>query len=199
MWRCYLNLCWYYLGEKCNFWNFWGGIPHPAVRWFLVMQRGPPLRLADDIHDWSFWRLPKKCVFGNALPGNEILGLPRQRVSNEVLPWATNTSWQTCIVFVEWRRNPICWQEKYLSSSVQQKHPGPVSAHFARLLSAFSRKLLRITNLRDPATPHCVTKAAAGSRCCHYRPDRGEICHCLHCRRQCKIFASGVNFSIFTH
>ena len=137
------------------------------------------------------------CVAIN-LPGNEILGLPRQRVSNEVLPWATNTSWQTCIVFVEWRRNPICWQEKYLSSSVQQKHPGPLSACFARLLSAFSRKLLRITNLRDPATPHCVTKAAAGSRCCHYRPDRGEICHCRHCWRQCKMFASGVNFSIFT-
>ena len=28
---------------------------------------------------------------------------------------------------------------------------------------------------------------------------RGEICHCRHCQRQCKIFASGVNFSIFTH
>ena len=28
---------------------------------------------------------------------------------------------------------------------------------------------------------------------------RGEICPCRHCRRQCKIFASGVNFSIFTH
>ena len=27
---------------------------------------------------------------------------------------------------------------------------------------------------------------------------RGEICHCRHCRRQCKIFANGVNFSIFT-
>ena len=25
--------------------------------------------------------------------------------------------------------------------------------------------------------------------------DRGEICQCRHCRRQCKIFASGVNFS----
>ena len=28
---------------------------------------------------------------------------------------------------------------------------------------------------------------------------RGEICQCRHCRRQCKIFASGVIFSIFTH
>ena len=28
---------------------------------------------------------------------------------------------------------------------------------------------------------------------------RGGICHCRHCRRQCKIFASGVNFSIFTN
>ena len=28
---------------------------------------------------------------------------------------------------------------------------------------------------------------------------RGEICPCRHCQRQCKIFASGVNFSIFTH
>ena len=28
---------------------------------------------------------------------------------------------------------------------------------------------------------------------------RGEICPCRHCWRQCKIFASGVNFSIFTH
>ena len=28
---------------------------------------------------------------------------------------------------------------------------------------------------------------------------KGEICHCHHCRRQCKILASGVNFSIFTH
>ena len=28
---------------------------------------------------------------------------------------------------------------------------------------------------------------------------RGEICQCRQCRRQCKIFASGVNFSIFTH
>ena len=28
---------------------------------------------------------------------------------------------------------------------------------------------------------------------------RGEICQCRQCRRQCKIFASGVNFSIFTN
>ena len=28
---------------------------------------------------------------------------------------------------------------------------------------------------------------------------RGEICLCRHYRRQCKIFASSVNFSIFTH
>ena len=28
---------------------------------------------------------------------------------------------------------------------------------------------------------------------------RGEICHCRHCRRQCKCFTSGVNFSISTH
>ena len=28
---------------------------------------------------------------------------------------------------------------------------------------------------------------------------RGGICPCRQCRRQCKIFASGVNFSIFTH
>ena len=28
---------------------------------------------------------------------------------------------------------------------------------------------------------------------------RGGVCPCRHCRRQCKIFASGVNFSIFTH
>ena len=27
---------------------------------------------------------------------------------------------------------------------------------------------------------------------------RGGICQCCQCRRQCKIFASGVNFSIFT-
>ena len=27
-------------------------------------------------------------------------------------------------------------------------------------------------------------------------PSRGGICHCRHCRRQCKIFVSGVNFSI---
>ena len=26
-------------------------------------------------------------------------------------------------------------------------------------------------------------------------PARGDICHSRHCRRQCKIFASGVNFS----
>ena len=28
---------------------------------------------------------------------------------------------------------------------------------------------------------------------------RGGICQCRQCRRQCKSFASGVNFSIFTH
>ena len=28
---------------------------------------------------------------------------------------------------------------------------------------------------------------------------RGGICHCRHCQRQCKNFASGVNFSTFTH
>ena len=28
---------------------------------------------------------------------------------------------------------------------------------------------------------------------------RGGICQCRHCRQHCKIFASGVNFSIFTH
>ena len=27
----------------------------------------------------------------------------------------------------------------------------------------------------------------------------GEICRCQQCRQQCKIFASCVNFSIFTH
>ena len=32
-----------------------------------------------------------------------------------------------------------------------------------------------------------------------YSPLRGGICPCRQCRRQCKIFASGVNFSIFTH
>ena len=31
------------------------------------------------------------------------------------------------------------------------------------------------------------------------RSVRGGICHCRHCRRQCKTFASGVNFSTFTH
>ena len=30
-------------------------------------------------------------------------------------------------------------------------------------------------------------------------PFRGEICQCRHCRRQCKVFASSVYFSIFTH
>ena len=34
---------------------------------------------------------------------------------------------------------------------------------------------------------------------CILSTSRGEICHCRHCRRQCQIFASGVNFSIFTH
>ena len=29
--------------------------------------------------------------------------------------------------------------------------------------------------------------------------NRGGICHCRHCRGQCRIFASSVNFSIFTH
>ena len=28
---------------------------------------------------------------------------------------------------------------------------------------------------------------------------RGEIRHCRHCQQQCKIFASGVNFSILTY
>ena len=31
------------------------------------------------------------------------------------------------------------------------------------------------------------------------RPFRGGICPSRQCRRHCKIFASGVNFSIFTH
>ena len=31
------------------------------------------------------------------------------------------------------------------------------------------------------------------------RRGRGGICPCRHCRQQCKIFASGVNFSLFTH
>ena len=30
-------------------------------------------------------------------------------------------------------------------------------------------------------------------------PARGGICQCRHCQQQCKIWASGVNFSIFTH
>ena len=32
-----------------------------------------------------------------------------------------------------------------------------------------------------------------------YTDTRGGICHSRHCRQQCKIFASGVFFSIFTH
>ena len=39
---------------------------------------------------------------------------------------------------------------------------------------------------------HCIVKIT-------HRDIRGGICPCRHCRRQCKIFASGVNFSIFTH
>ena len=33
----------------------------------------------------------------------------------------------------------------------------------------------------------------------HLNHHRIGICQCCHCRQQCKIFASGVNFSIFTH
>ena len=33
----------------------------------------------------------------------------------------------------------------------------------------------------------------------NYLIPRGGLCPCRHYRRQCKIFASGVNFSIFTH
>ena len=32
-----------------------------------------------------------------------------------------------------------------------------------------------------------------------FNETRGGICQCRYCRRQCKIFASGVNFSIFTN
>ena len=46
--------------------------------------------------------------------------------------------------------------------------------------------------LKIKAPLYCKTSNAA-------RTPRGEICQCRQCRRQCKIFASGVNFSIFTN
>ena len=33
----------------------------------------------------------------------------------------------------------------------------------------------------------------------HLREPRGDICHSRHCRRQCKVLASGVNFSRKQH
>ena len=45
-----------------------------------------------------------------------------------------------------------------------------------------------------PHTPHHSRQFFFCKRYC-----RGGICPCRQCRRQCKIFASGVNFSIFTH
>ena len=50
-----------------------------------------------------------------------------------------------------------------------------------------------------PALTACTNSTSDPSpiigNACH----RGGICPSRQCRRQCKIFASGVNFSIFTH
>ena len=47
----------------------------------------------------------------------------------------------------------------------------------------------------------CKCASPRGSLGIMYHADctRGGICPCRQCRGQCKIFASGVNFSIFTH
>ena len=68
--------------------------------------------------------------------------------------------------------------------------------------------LVRILAIRSATSPRLdlsetITKwrwlPEEGNAMIHARELRGGICPCRQCRRQCKIFASGVNFSIFTH
>ena len=57
-----------------------------------------------------------------------------------------------------------------------------------------SKTFLKDNFSRKPS--HQFRKVNVCKSLCHHR---GGICQCRQCRRQCKIFASGVNFSIFTH
>ena len=52
---------------------------------------------------------------------------------------------------------------------------------------------------RDGQIPPLGHQQLSGKSVKYSTDSRGGIRHCRHCRRQCKIFASGVNFSIFTH
>ena len=63
-----------------------------------------------------------------------------------------------------------------------------VTLHFARGMKSFETHKTNTTN--DTGTSIDLQDMF---------DSRGEICHCRHCRRQCKFFASSVNVSIFTH
>ena len=70
-------------------------------------------------------------------------------------------------------------QLQYRNNNVKTLSTKPKSQHQEiRLISVLLRKIKKTSNKQV---------------------SRGGICPCRHCRRQCKIFASGVNFSIFTH
>ena len=68
----------------------------------------------------------------------------------------------------------------------RRSFPAKICKSFVSLLSGLTR----------PTVP--FTKTNNKSLLVRMEGGRGGICQCRHGRRQCKIFASGVNFSIFT-
>ena len=72
----------------------------------------------------------------------------------------------------------------------------PLAGHFVTMVVRLGRvKLPCVIVIYSPPPP---SSSSSSSKNNHHLT-RGGICHCRHCRRQCKILASGVNFSIFTH
>ena len=69
------------------------------------------------------------------------------------------------------------------SLTISQKFGGSGRGSF---LNSSKKKRCRL-EIHLSFTALCLWQLLSGTR--------GEICQCLHCQRQCKIFASGVNFS----
>ena len=113
---------------------------------------------------------------------------PQKYMRTKFELWIVHCSWMIggnccCTPLIEWRPAPAqSWSPPSLIV-LPPTNNNPNQLTFLKLTLTFAseREFQRVSWVSVKATY------------------RGGICPCRHCRRQCKSFARGVNFSIFTH
>ena len=137
------------------------------------------------------------------VPGADWLGAMLQSAPF-IMRWCWSWWWR-CLCWSWWLYLGADWLEVMLQAA-------PLIP--SRLLSPPSRPLThshpphsQVANTNTNTSTHSPPKHSSSKyKYKQSRKDkaevgmiRGGICPCRHCRWQCKIFANGVNFSIFTH